>query len=563
MNPEGWLATRSGILSAWLAALVCAGVVGMALLAYYAADEWTRASADLVEQRALETADIVAMALSRDMRAVQVTVLEGRDWDENSLREPHRMNEAVQSAFARYPYPSVFFTWHASMPLPIFFSRSNRQPTWLPKSSAANTYPVEIRPAPAAAAPLFERLTEDMAAKQAYSLANVEIEGIRYQMIARFHYDDATRSTILGAFGFLVDLDWARKEYFPSITEQLMRIAHADGIDCTIIDEHGEIVVGLDSSSARARIERELPVLFFDDDLITGGSPARLAVPAWSITVSSDRDPTLAIAAQGARRTLVVVTAGALALGLGLLVTVRATRAAAAVSSMRSDFVSAVTHAFKTPVSVIRGVGETLIRGRVDTPDTLRDYAGLLVQEGQRLSRLVDNMLAYARIADSASVYQFVSEEPSDLVDEVLKAFQRLKTERRFTINVSIDEGLPPIRADRTALLLALDNLVDNALRYSGDSRSIEIQVKREPMGIAFSVIDTGPGMAADKVAELKRRFTRGRIATGHGSGIGLAIAYRIAVDHGGDLRFESVSGRGTTATLVVPAIGSVSPARH
>ena len=154
---------------------------------------------------------------------------------------------------------------------------------------------------------------------------------------------------------------------------------------------------------------RALPVLFFDDALITGGPPADLTVPAWSVTVSSDRDPTLLIATQGARRTLLIVTAGALALGLGLLVTARASRAAAAVSTMRSDFVSAVTHAFKTPVSVIRGVGETLIRGRVDTPDKHREYAALLVQEGYRLSRLVDNMLAYARITDSASVYQFAS----------------------------------------------------------------------------------------------------------------------------------------------------------
>jgi two-component system phosphate regulon sensor histidine kinase PhoR len=554
MNPEGWLATRSGILSAWLAALVCAGVVGLAWLAYYAADEWTRASADLVEQRALETADLVVTALARDMRAVQVAVLEGRDWNEDTLREPHLMNESVQSALARYPYPAVFFTWHWSASQPTFFSRSDRQPEWLPDTGGAITYPVEILAAPPAANTLFQRLRDDVAARQAYSLADVVIGDIRYQMVARLHYDNSTRDTVLGAFGFLVDMNWVRTEYFPAITRQLTTLAHAsEGIDCTLTDENGSIVVGPDSSRAQRTIVRALPVLFFDDALITGGPPSELVVPSWSVTVSSDRDPTLAIATQGARRTLLIVTAGALALGLGLLVTARASRAAAAVSTMRSDFVSAVTHAFKTPVAVIRGVGETMIRGRVDTPDKLREYASLLVQEGYRLSRLVDNMLAYARITDSASVYQFAAHRPADLVDEVLKPFHRLTAETRFTTHVEIDNPLPRVRADRTALLLALDNLVDNAIRYSGPSRSLTIRITHEAGMISFSVIDAGPGMPASAVSELQRRFTRGRAATGHGSGIGLAIAHRIAVDHGGHLSFVSAEGTGTTATLTIP----------
>jgi signal transduction histidine kinase len=560
MNPESWLATRSGVLSAWLAAFVCAGVLALAWVAHYAADEWTRASSQLVEQRALEAADLVVTALARDMRAAQVSLLDGRDWDSDSLRTPYLMNEAVQSALARYPYPAVFFAWHLEAPAPTFFARSDRRPTWLPDNEEEVTFPIEILSSPADADPLFARLRADMGARQEYSLFDIAIGGNRYQVVSRLHYEESSREPAVGAFGFLVDLDWVRVHYFPAITQQLTRIAHAsEGIDCTLLDERGETVVGPAVASSPRAITRELPVLFFDDAIITGGAPNDLQVPTWSVLVSSDRDPTLALAARGARRTLIIVAAGALALGLGLVVTARASRAAAAISAMRSDFVAAVTHAFKTPVSVIRGVGETMLRGRVQTPDKQREYASLLVQEGYRLSRLVDNMLAYARITDGANVYQFETHDASGIVDEVLRAFQRLLSEGQFETTVDIDPALPPVRVDRTAFLLALDNLVDNAIRYSGSSRTLVVRAARERQGVAFSVIDQGPGIESEVLGHVQGRFTRGR-TSGHGSGIGLAIAHRIARDHGGSLRLESSPGVGTTATIIVPvAISATS----
>ena len=554
MNPEGWLATRSGVLSVWLAVLVCGGVLALAWVARYAAAEWTRASAQLVEERTLETADVVVTALARDMRAVQVSVLEGREWDSESLRAPYLMNDAVQSAFARYPYPAVFFAWHRSKVTPTFFARSDRRPPWLANSEDEVPYPVEILSSPAAASSLFTRLESDMGRRQSYALFDIAIAGIRYHAIARLHYENSARDTAVGAFGFLVDLDWVRAHYFPAITRQLTRIAHASStIDCTLVDESGQVIVGPTPTHSGRAVTRKLPVLFFDDALITGGGPTDLSVSAWSIIVSSERDPTLTIADRGARRTLLLVAAGALALGLGLVVTARASRAAASISAMRSDFVSAVTHAFKTPVSVIRGVGETMIRGRVQTPAKLREYASLLVHEGYRLSRLIDNMLAYARITDGASVYQFEAHGAAAIVDEVLKGFQRLMTEGQFETRVEIEPNLPPVRVDHPALLLALDNLVDNAMRYSGSARSLIVRVARHAQGVEFSVIDFGPGIAAEELSHVQRRVARGRASTGHGSGIGLAIAHRIATDHQGSLRLDSVPGVGTTASLVVP----------
>ncbi len=554
MKPEHPTSARLAKITPWLAAFICCGVVALAWFGYRAAEEWRRSSSQLVERRTREVADLLVTALGRDMRAVQVSVLDGRDWDAAAVAAPYELNDTVEAAFARYPYPEAFFAWTGGARPAVFFARSDRRAAWLPPSGREDRYPVEVVPAPQLADPLFARIARDIAAREQYSTFEVQIGGKTYQAVARLVYQDFTRDRSAGVFGFIVDLNWVRENYFSTITEQVTRIAQAgDGVASAVVDERGQTIVGVGHRTSVDASTRPFPVFFFDPIIVASGPPADLVSRTWSVTVSAGQDPTLAIAARGARRTLLVVGAGALALGLGLVVTVRAGQAAADTAAMRADFVSTVTHGLKTPVSVIRGIGETLIRGRVTTPDKLREYAQLLVNEGHRLSRLIDNMLAYARVADAADVYAFEPQAPADVVDEALKGFQRILSDAGFTPIVSISPALPAIRADRTSLVLALDNLLDNAIRYSGDSRSLAIDVRLAGAQVEFSVVDRGNGIPASDLARVQRRFARGRSTTGHGSGLGLSIVSRIATDHGGRLRLESAPGEGTTATIAIP----------
>ncbi len=188
----------------------------------------------------------------------------------------------------------------------------------------------------------------------------------------------------------------------------------------------------------------------------------------WALQISAAEDPTLAIALRGARRTMLVLAAGALALGIGLMIIVRATRAAAAVASMRSEFVSTVTHELKTPMSVIQSIGETMVRGRVNSPEQQREYAQLLVQETYRLRHLIDNLLAYARVTEVADVYTFEPLQPEEVVEEVVHGFRKLLRDRGIEVTVSVPKPLPPVQGDRTSIVFALDNLLDNAMRHAG-----------------------------------------------------------------------------------------------
>jgi signal transduction histidine kinase len=552
---NGWsLARWSGAISTWLGVLICCGIAALGGFGYRATREWQNSSAQLVERRADEVANTLATALTRDMRAVQTSILDAREWDTTLETSRYDVIDLVAGAFARYPYPEEFFGWQSQAPSGVFFARSERLPGWLASSQLARRYPVEVLTNDAVGHRLRQRIEQDVRAGRTHSIFETAIDGHRYQVIARPTYLN-DRHSAAGGFAVLVNLDWAEANYFAAITAQVARIAGAgEGMISTILDANERPLPGLPPSGSETPFElRSFPVAFFDPMLTALDPPDDLPLLTWTIHVNASADPTLALAAQGARRTLIVIAAGAVALALGLFVTTRAARAVAKVSEMRSDFVSTVTHELKTPVQVIRSIGETLARGRVENGERLQEYAQLLVQEGHRLSRLIENLLAYSRVTDVAQLYAFEAQQPNALVTEALRGFQRLLKDGGFQVRIDVPESLPLINADRTSLVLALDNLIDNAMRYSGHSRELEISARAVDTTLEIAVTDHGVGIAADELERVTGRFIRGRSATGHGSGLGLAIVSRIITDHGGALRIASVKDDGTTATLSLP----------
>ena len=550
---ERWSFARwSGAISTWLGISIFCGVAALGWFGYRAAREWQRSSALLVERRAIEVANTLSTALTRDMRAVQTTILDAREWDTTFVKSPYEVIDLVAGAFARYPYPEAFFGWETGTPSGIFFGRSERLPSWLTKTPIGLQYPVEVVSNQRVGEQLRRRIEKDVALRHTHSIFEIEIDGHPYQVISRPMYSQDGPD---GGFAVLVNLEWAEANYFAAITTQVVRIAGAgDGMISTILGDAGKPLPGLPPSGATMPVQqRSFPVAFFDPILTALNPPPDLPIRQWTIHISAGADPTLALAASGARRTLAVIAAAALALALGLFVTTRAARAVAIVSAMRSDFVSTVTHELKTPVQVIRSIGETLARGRVDNGERLQEYAQLLVQEGHRLSRLIENLLAYSRVTDVAQLYSFELHHPSELVTEAVHGFHRLLKDQGFEVRVDVPETLPMVKADRTSTVLALDNLIDNAMRYSGSSREIAVIGRRARGGVEIAVRDRGVGIAADELERVKGRFARGRTASGHGSGLGLAIVNRIVGDHGGSLRIESAIDLGTTATMILP----------
>ena len=212
------IAPRFRGLAGWMAAGVCVSVALLTWFGYHAIREWQRSSALLVERRADAAADLLVTALTRDMHAVQKSVLASPDWDAFMLDPPYDVGHVVASAFARYPYPESFF---AARGVPtetsvIFFTRSNRQPAWAPEDTGPNRFPVAASSVPAVAAAIIARIGDDAAYGRRFSIFQLRIGGVVHQVVVRLIYQGQFRDTLEGVFGFTVDMPWVRQHTFPA-----------------------------------------------------------------------------------------------------------------------------------------------------------------------------------------------------------------------------------------------------------------------------------------------------------------------------------------------------------
>jgi signal transduction histidine kinase len=538
-----------------------ASIVALGWFGSRAIRGWRDSATRLAERRAAEAADRLATILSRDMRGVQSAVLATAQGDQFMIDQPFDVRAIAASAFARYPYPESFFAWRGA-PEPdavVFLDRSDRHPPWMPGQSPRTSFPVVVDYAPGIARSLIDRIQNDAARGRRFSFFETRLGGERYQVVARLLYRDPLREHLEGVFGFTVNIRWVRANYFPDVARQVARIdAPGTTLPLAVLDGSGAQVAGeVDVPPPLSR--REFPLAFFDPRLVLLDRPDDLPVEVWVAAAGAGRDPALTDAVQGGNRTLLVAGAAAVAFVLGLGMTARATRARTRLAELRSEFVSTVTHELKTPIAAIRAAGDTMARGRLTTPDARRDYAELVVQQSKRLSRLVDNLLAYSRITDVTEAYTFVPLDPRALLDDVVEGFRSALQDGGFDVCVEVKPGTHAIRGDRTACVLLLDNLVDNAIRYSRDERSIRITAQSSASMVTVAVQDHGTGIPEDERAQVTRRFFRGRHARSGGSGLGLAIAARIAADHGGTLQIDSAVGVGTTVSVTLPAADRIA----
>ena len=527
--------------------------LSLSMLAWYGyrvIREWQQSAAIVATQRTAEISNLTVTALTRDMRAVQGSLA---SWpaDIFAQRPLYRVRSLLASTFSRYPYPEWFFQFSGDdgSSSAVFYGRSERLPTWFEPEHASTGFPVVIGHAPLLASQLVSRIKKDVVAGHQFSIFDLQVNGVPYQMIVRLVYSDELRNELVAAIGFGVNLASARQNYFQHVAEEVMRV-RASSLRATIavVDDQRD-----QTGDGDVWDQRSFPVAFFDPRLIAVDIPSDLRQQRLIVDVSSADDPTLEAIRKGIRRAVALATVAVIALAIGLGVTDRAIRAHARLVEVRSEFVASVTHELKTPLTSIRAASETLAAGRIRDLGVIQEYGQVVVQESKRLERLVDNVLTYARLTDVADVYHFESILVSDLVDEALHRFTAPIRSAGVDVTVNVPPGLPPIRGDRMALELVLDNLIDNAIRYSASQSTLAISAHQDRAAVVIDVVDHGIGIREDELAHVTRKFFRGRGAPSGGSGLGLAIAQHIVTDHAGSLAIRSTSGMGTTVSVTLP----------
>jgi signal transduction histidine kinase len=227
------------------------------------------------------------------------------------------------------------------------------------------------------------------------------------------------------------------------------------------------------------------------------------------------------------------------------------------LTQMKADFVSNVSHELRTPLASIRVLAELLNLGRINQPERVREYGAYIESEGRRLTQVINNILDFSRIESGRKLFNFESCDLKELVSGTLDAFAVHLKQNGFTLSYDAPQNtLPNVVIDPDAISLALTNLLDNAIKYSGDAKEINVNVTHSGRFVEVSVSDRGIGIAADEHEKIFEKFYRigsGLVHDVKGSGLGLSLVKHIVMAHHGKITVRSKPGEGSAFTIHLP----------
>lgn len=227
------------------------------------------------------------------------------------------------------------------------------------------------------------------------------------------------------------------------------------------------------------------------------------------------------------------------------------------LTRLKNDLVANVTHELKTPLSSMRLLVETLLNSEKLNEQTAREYLQLIAKENSRLSRLIDNFLTFSRMERNKHVFDFSEVSVARVVDGAVAAVQERFNTAGCNLDVKVAQDVPPVIADGDALVTALINLLDNAYKYSGDEKVIQLRARSQNGSVCLDVQDNGIGLSPREAKKVFQRFYQVDESLSRdtgGCGLGLSIVQYIAAAHKGDVRVESEPGKGSTFSIVLPA---------
>ncbi|MCA1623626.1 MAG: HAMP domain-containing histidine kinase [Acidobacteria bacterium] len=220
------------------------------------------------------------------------------------------------------------------------------------------------------------------------------------------------------------------------------------------------------------------------------------------------------------------------------------------------DFVSAVSHEFRTPLAVIYSAGENLTDGVVNSPNQVEKYGNLIKGEGKKLSAMVEQILEFAGARSGKRKYDFRETDVKEVVENALRECQPLIDEKDFTIEKNIAEILPKISADANALSHSIQNLINNSIKYSNGNKWIKISAENGGGKVQIIVEDKGIGISNKEIPYIFEPFYRSKKVVDeqiHGNGLGLSLVKQTIEAHGGKVSVESEIKKGSRFTIELP----------
>jgi len=231
------------------------------------------------------------------------------------------------------------------------------------------------------------------------------------------------------------------------------------------------------------------------------------------------------------------------------------------VEEMRADFIANASHELRTPLAALLGFIETLQGTAKDDPVARAKFLTIMQGQATRMARLIDDLLSLSRIELNAHLHPNTPLDLAPIVRQVTDGLQTLARDRDVVIKVAAPPDALIVLGDRDELIRALENLVENALKYGAAGKRVDITLARSQTRVGtpearLAVRDYGPGIAPEHLPRLTERFYRVDVADSRaqgGTGLGLALVKHVLNRHGGRLNIESTPGAGASFTMHLP----------
>jgi signal transduction histidine kinase len=231
----------------------------------------------------------------------------------------------------------------------------------------------------------------------------------------------------------------------------------------------------------------------------------------------------------------------------------------------RDQFLYHVTHELRTPLTNIRAYAETLSQGVIDDEQTIRECYNVIMSETRRLNQLVEDILNVSQMEVGSARIEVGEVLIDELIRKIVQDMQGNADGKQIDLVLSLPAKLPKVRGDRDRLAVVLTNIVGNAIKYAPQAGRVDVSCSAENERVRISVTDTGIGIASEDQEKIFEKFYRvedSRVSKIPGTGLGLAIVKETVRLHGGAVFVDSTPDKGSTFTVVLPAIGLDQSAR-
>lgn len=235
----------------------------------------------------------------------------------------------------------------------------------------------------------------------------------------------------------------------------------------------------------------------------------------------------------------------------------------ARLDAVRREFVSNVSHELRTPLTNVKSYAETLTDNEGLPPETVRSFAGVIVSEANRMSRIVQDLLTLSKFDYGKMDWRISRVDFATLLTSVRQAMLMEAKRRGLELTLTLEEELPVIFGDRERLEQVVFNILSNSIAYTPEGGSVAMSARCDGRHIVICVADTGVGIPKEELSHLFERFYRvdkARSRAMGGTGLGLSIAREIVQKHYGEIHVESEPGHGTTVSVLLPVSENSRP---